>query len=79
MGTEVISVDPQLTWWGSRAAYWMNLRPGTDLALALAWLNVIATEELQDKEFIEYWCAYYDELKAHVAQYTPEWASEIRP
>ncbi len=77
MGTEVISIDPQLTWWGARAAYWLNLRPGTDLAVALAWLNVITTEELQDKEFIEYWCAYYDELKDHVAQFTPEWASEI--
>ena len=77
MGTEIISVDPQLTWWGARAAYWLNLRPGTDLALALAWLNVITTEDLQDKEFIDLWCAYYDDLKAHVAQYTPEWAAEI--
>ena len=58
MGTEIISVDPQLTWWGARAAYWLNLRPGTDLALALAWLNVITTEDLQDKEFIDLWCAY---------------------
>ena len=77
MGTEIISVDPQLTWWGARAAYWLNLRPGTDAALALAWLNVITTEDLQDKEFIDLWCAYYDDLKAHVAQYTPEWAAEI--
>ena len=77
MGTKIISVDPQLTWWGARAEYWMNVRPGTDLALALAWLNVITQEDLQDKEFIDYWCAYYEELKAHVAQYTSEWASEI--
>ena len=77
MGTKIISVDPQLTWWGARAEYWMNVRPGTDLALALAWLNVITQEDLQDKEFINLWCAYYDDLKNYVAQFTPEWASEI--
>ncbi len=76
-GTRFISVDPQLTWWGAHADYWLPIRPSTDLALALAWLNVITTEELQDKEFIEYWCAYYDELKEHVAQFTPEWAAKI--
>ena len=77
MGTEFISIDPQLTWWGARAAYWLPLRPATDLALALAWLNVITTEDLIDHEFVDCWCAYYDELKEHVAQFTPDWAAEI--
>ena len=77
MGTEFISIDPQLTWWGARAEYWLPIRPATDLPLALAWLNVITQEDLVDHEFIEYWCAYYDELKEHVAQFTPEWAAEI--
>ena len=67
MGTKVISIDPQLTWWGARAAYWLPLCPATDLALALAWLNVITAEDLIDHEFVDCWCAYYDELKEHVA------------
>ncbi|WP_255467331.1 molybdopterin-dependent oxidoreductase [Raoultibacter phocaeensis] len=77
LGTEFVTVDPQLTWWSVRSEYWLPIRPATDLALALAWLNVITGEDLVDHEFIEYWCAYYDELKEHVAQFTPEWASEI--
>ncbi|MDR3052374.1 MAG: molybdopterin-dependent oxidoreductase, partial [Coriobacteriales bacterium] len=77
LGTKFISIDPQLTWWGARAEYWLPLRPATDLALALAWLNVITTEDLIDHDFINYWCAYYPELKEHVAQFTPAWAAEI--
>lgn len=77
MGTEVVTIDPQLTWWSARSAYWLPLRPGTDLALALSWLNVITQEDLIDHEFVDCWCAYYDELKEHVAQFTPEWAAEV--
>ncbi len=76
-GTEFISIDPQLTWWGAHASYWLPIRPATDLALALSWLNVITQEDLIDHEFVDLWCAYYDELKEHVAQFTPEWAAEI--
>lgn len=77
MGMKIISIDPVLTWWGARAEYWLPIRPGTDEALALAWLNVITQEDLVDHEFINYWCAYYDELKEHVEQFTPAWAAEI--
>jgi anaerobic selenocysteine-containing dehydrogenase len=77
MGTRIISIDPVLTWWGARAELWLPIRPGTDAAMALAWLNVITQEDLIDHEFVERWCAYYDELKAHVAQFPPEWAEPI--
>ena len=77
MGTKIISIDPVLTWWGARAEYWLRPHPGTDCCIALAWLNVICNEDLIDHEFVDLWCAYYDELKAHVQQFTPEWAAEI--
>ncbi|NBI31753.1 molybdopterin-dependent oxidoreductase [Enterorhabdus sp. P55] len=76
-GTQFISIDPQLTWWGAHAAYWLPLRPATDMAIALAWLHVIMYEELEDREFVDLWCAYYDELKAYVEPFTPEWAGKI--
>ncbi|NTU90176.1 MAG: molybdopterin-dependent oxidoreductase, partial [Actinobacteria bacterium] len=76
-GSKIISIDPVLTWWGARAEYWLQVTPGTDVCIALAWLNVIMNEDLIDHEFVECWVAYYDELKAHVQPYTPEWASEI--
>lgn len=79
MGTKIISVDPRLTWWGARAEYWLPLRPGTDGELALAFLNVIISEDLIDHEFVDLWCAGYEELSARVLQeqYTPEAAAEI--
>jgi anaerobic selenocysteine-containing dehydrogenase len=77
MGTKLIVIDPQLTWLGSRADYWLPIRAASDEALALAWLNVITQEGLEDKEFVDLWCAYYDELKDYVAEFTPEWAAEI--
>ena len=34
-------------------------------------------EDLIDHEFVDNWCAYYDELKEHCQQFTPEWAAAI--
>ncbi len=77
MGTRIISIDPRLTWWGARADYFLQVRPGTDAAIACAWLNIIITEDLYDHEFVELWCAYFDELAESVKDCTAEWAAEI--
>ena len=77
MGTKIISIDPRLTWWGVRAEHWLQIRPGTDAALACAWLNVIIGEELYDKEHVEAWCSGFDELVESVRETTPEWAAAI--
>ena len=76
MGTKIISIDPVLTWWGARAEYWLSVNSGTDVCLAMAWLNVIMNEGLEDKEFVEKWCIGFDDLKEHIQEYTPEWAAE---
>ena len=52
-GARLIAVDPRLTRIAARADIWLQLRPGTDTALALGILNVIVNEELYDKEFVE--------------------------
>jgi anaerobic selenocysteine-containing dehydrogenase len=54
-GTRLISVDPRLSWFGSRAKYRLPLRPGSDSALAMGFLNVIINEDLYDHEFVEKW------------------------
>ena len=43
----------------------------------MAFLNVIITEELYDKEFVDCWCWGFDELAEQVKDSTPEWAAEI--
>jgi anaerobic selenocysteine-containing dehydrogenase len=54
-GTKIISIDPRLSWFASRAEHWLRLRPGTDAALAMGFLNVIVNEDLYDHEFLEKW------------------------
>ncbi|MBU2499122.1 MAG: molybdopterin-dependent oxidoreductase [Proteobacteria bacterium] len=54
-GTKIISIDPRLSWFASRAKVWLQLRPGTDAALAMGLLNVIIHENLFEKEFVEKW------------------------
>ncbi|MFX0198607.1 MAG: molybdopterin-dependent oxidoreductase, partial [Candidatus Hodarchaeota archaeon] len=54
-GTKIICIDPRLSWFASRAEKWLRLRPGTDGALALGFLNVIINEGLFEPEFVEKW------------------------
>ncbi len=76
-GTQIISVDPRVNWLATRSAVHLRLRPGTDAAMGMAWLNVIINEELYDQDFVENWCYGFDELKERVADMTPEKAAEI--
>ncbi len=54
-GTKIICIDPRLTFFASRAEKWLQLRPGTDGALAMGFLNVIVNEGLYDKAFVADW------------------------
>ena len=73
----LIVVDPRKTACAKEAEYHLQLRPGTDCALTLAMLHVIIGEGLYDKHFVENYCVGFEELKAHVVPYTPEWAEPI--
>jgi len=76
-GTDLIVVDPRKIDLAKKAKYWLQLRPGTDNALALAFLNVIIGERLYDKAFVEKWAYGFDELARHVKACTPEKMSEV--
>jgi anaerobic selenocysteine-containing dehydrogenase len=71
-GTELMVVDPRRTDLADRAKFFLQVRPGSDHALALAFLNVIVTEELFDRDFVKEWTFGFEELAAHVAPFTPE-------
>lgn len=74
---KVIVVDPRETELAKRADIWLQLRPGTDDALGLAFLNVIIGEDLFDAPFVKRWTHGFDALCDHVRTFTPEWASPI--
>ncbi len=50
-----IVVDPRMTNLGKEADVWLNLRPGTDGAMAMGWLNVLIENDLYDDLFAKKW------------------------
>jgi thiosulfate reductase/polysulfide reductase chain A len=71
---DVIVVDPRFSVAASKARHWLPIKPGADLALLLAWMHVVITEGLHDREYVASHTIGFDQLKAHVAPFTPEWA-----
>jgi thiosulfate reductase / polysulfide reductase chain A len=76
-GAKLIVVDPRFSSAAMKADYWLPIKPGTDTALLLAWMNVLVTEKLYDAEFIQNWTQGFDKLVEHVKKFTPEWAAPI--
>ena len=74
---KIIVVDPRETELARRAEVWLQLRPGTDDALALALIQVIIAERLYDEPFVTRWTYGFDALAEHVRGFTPEWAEPI--
>ncbi|MGN8717772.1 molybdopterin-dependent oxidoreductase [Ellagibacter isourolithinifaciens] len=76
-GAKLMTIDPRVTWTGARAAYRLQLRPGTDAALAMAFLNVIINENLYDHDFVERWTYGFEQLSERVQEMPPSKAAEI--
>ncbi len=64
-----ILVDPRKPSAAGPVDLWLPLRPGTDAAMALGWINVIIEEELYDREFVEKYCHGFDELRSRAKEY----------
>ncbi len=79
-GAKVVVLNPMYTPTTSKADEWISIKPGTDLAFALAMINVIINDNLYDEEYVTSYTnfpAYENEIRSWVAQYTPEWAESI--
>ena len=68
-GAKLIVIDPRKNFYTQKADLWLQLRPGTDAALAMGFFQVIIEEELYDKDFVaEYihgWEAFKDRVKEY--------------
>jgi thiosulfate reductase/polysulfide reductase chain A len=76
-GATVIVVDPRFSTAAGKARYWLPIKPGTDIALLLAWMHVIVTEGLYDRDYVEKHAVGMGELKEHLQDKTPQWAYPI--
>jgi thiosulfate reductase / polysulfide reductase chain A len=76
-GARLIVVDPRFSTAATKADWWLPIRPGTDIALLLAWMNVLIGEGLYDREYVERYASGFGELAAYAREFTPEWAEPI--
>ena len=74
-GAKVVVIDPVKTGTSAMADQHIRPRPGTDGALAMAMIHVIIGEGLVDRDYVDRYTVGYEELVAHAAQYTPEFAA----
>jgi len=79
-GAKIVFFSPHYNTTARIADEWYPIRPGSDLAVALAMIHVIVTENLFNQEFVDQFTnfrQYEKEIRAHFAQYTPEWAEGL--
>ncbi len=76
-GAKLIVVDPRRGFTADKADVWLQIRPGTDAALALGFHHVIIEEELYDKEFVANHVHGWDAWKDRVKEYPLDKVQEI--
>lgn len=77
-GAKIIIVDPRLTHTARKMAdIHLQLRPGTDGALALGMCNLVIEKGWHDKEFVENYVHGFEAFKELVAEYTLEKTASI--
>ncbi|GAA6490062.1 molybdopterin-containing oxidoreductase family protein [Gordonibacter urolithinfaciens] len=76
-GAKVIVIDPRYSDLAKDADLFLQIRPGSDGALALGLMNVIIREKLYDVDFIDKWTYGFDELAEMVSEWTPEKTSQV--
>lgn len=55
-GAKIILIDPNFEHpLAHKADYWLPIRPGTDGALALAWMRIMIKENLFDRDYVYKW------------------------
>ncbi|MBI5616476.1 MAG: molybdopterin-dependent oxidoreductase [Gammaproteobacteria bacterium] len=76
-GAKVVVIDAYRSRTAKEADWHLAPKPGTDGALAMAMINVLVTENLIDRDYVERYTLGFDELAARAASRTPEWAEGI--
>lgn len=70
-GAKIVVIDPVRTRTAERADWHVQIKPGTDAALALGMMHVIIRDGLQDTDYVERYTVGFAELSERVADYPP--------
>jgi molybdopterin guanine dinucleotide-containing S/N-oxide reductase-like protein len=71
-GAKLVVIDPYKTRTARVADWYLPINPGTDVALALAMMNVIINEELHDADYVGKYTLGFEQLRQRVQEYPPE-------
>ena len=67
-GAQLVVVDPRFSTAAGKARYWLPIKPGTDMALLLAWMHVLIEEELYDKAYVEQHAIGFEQQTSSVGE-----------
>lgn len=71
-GGKLIIMDPRKSTMRRYATHMMQFRPGTDVAMLNAIMNVIVEEGLYDEQYIAGYTENWEAMKEHLRDFTPE-------
>lgn len=71
-GAKMIVIDPYRNRTAKQADWYVQIKPGTDAALALGIMHVLVTEDLVDRAYIDRYTHGFAELCAALPDYSPE-------
>ena len=75
--TRLIVVEPRRTEMADHADLFLQIQPGTDVALYNAWMHVLIDEDLVDESYVAERTEGFDGLKRVVESYSPEVSARI--
>lgn len=76
-GAIYVHINPHRSEVAEKADYFLQIRPGTDAALALGMMHIIVKEGLQDADYVSRFTYGFDKLVERLEEYPPERVSEI--
>jgi anaerobic selenocysteine-containing dehydrogenase len=76
-GAKIVVIDSFQSQTATLADQHIQPSPGTDVVLALAMMNVILSEKLQDQNYIDHYTTGIEQLTEYVKKFDPESASKI--
>ena len=76
-GGKLIVMDPRGQGLARHATHMLQFRPGTDVSMLNAIMNVIVEEGLYDEQYIQAFTENWDAMKAHLRDFPPERMAEI--
>src|SRR5690606_21460403 len=76
-GAKLIVADPRRIELAEYADVFLQVKPGTNIALLNGMMNVIINNDLHDKKFIEERTENFEEFKELIKDYTPDRVAKI--